>query len=168
MSDISTLKTPEVSKEASETPKGEMNLHRIYVKGSSFEAASMTTELLQATVQPKVEMQIAVNVYPKGNDVHEAVLTVVATAKHQDSLLWKVQVQQAGLYTLKGFSEEQLKLVLSGFCMTQIYPYVALNLNQAVTQGGFSTVYLQPLNFEQLIKEQQAKEQEKEAAQKQH
>jgi preprotein translocase subunit SecB len=156
---ISPLKATEAEK--AEVPKGEMTLHRIYTKGNSFEAAAMTLDLLQNTVQPKLELQIGVNFYKQGAELHEAVLTINATAKHQDALLWKVQLQQAGLYTLKGFNEEQLKAILIGFCMSQLYPYAALNLNQQVTQGGFSTVYLQPVNFEELLKQQLAKEKEK-------
>lgn len=160
----SSVEAPKEAK-VNEASKGELTLHRIYTKGSSFEAAPMTLELLQGNTQPKIDLQIGVNFYKKDADLHEAVLGLQVTAKHQDALLWKAQIQQAGLYTLKGFSEEQLKTVLVGFCMSQIYPYAALNLNQAVTQGGFATVYLQPLNFDQLMKEQ-AKAQQEQAEKK--
>jgi preprotein translocase subunit SecB len=134
-------------------PDTQLTVHRIFTKSSLFEAAALTPSLIQQAPQPAIDLQVNANAYPQG-EWHEAVLTLNVTAKFKDALLWRVQLQQAGLYTLQGFSEEQQKALLNGFCMSQLYPYACVLINQLVSQGGFAAVYLQPLNFEQLYQQQ--------------
>lgn len=127
----------------------QLKVHRLYTKGSLFEAAVLNSSLLEPPPEPVLDLQISANANPqKDKGLHEAVLTIQLTAKHQDNLLWRVQYQHAGLYTLEGFSEEAEKRVLQGFCMNQLYPYACAEVNRLVTQGGFLPVYLNPINFD--------------------
>ncbi len=132
----------------------QIRLHRIYTKSSLFEAASLTVALLENPPQPVISLQVFSNAYAQDKQIHEAVLSLNLSAKHNDSLLWRVQVQQAGLYSLEGFTEEQQKQVLNIFCMSQLYPYACVAISNQVTQGGFAPVYLSPINFEELYKQQ--------------
>jgi preprotein translocase subunit SecB len=61
------------------------------------------------------------------------------TAKLSDNLLWRIQLQQAGLYTLKSF-EEGIKRVLNGHCINQLFPYAAATVSAMAVQGGFPPV----------------------------
>ena len=144
------------TKESTQDGNSQLKLHRIFTKNSLFEAATLTPALLENPPQPTIDLQVYANAYVQDKSTHEAVLTLNITAKHNGALLWKVQLQQAGLYTLENFSEEQQKTVLNGFCMNQLYPYACAVVTQLVTQGGFLPVHLQPMNFEQLYREQQS------------
>jgi len=135
----------------------ELKVHRIYTKSSSFEAANVTAPEI-AIAQPVIDLQIHANVYPQSatENMHEVVLTLQVTAKHNGALLWQVQLQQAGRYALTGFTLENEKFVLNGFCMNQLYPYACAEVSHLVNQGGFGMVYLQPIDFVQKYKEQQS------------
>ncbi len=135
----------------------ELKVHRIYTKSSSFEAANVTAPEI-AIAQPVIDLQIHANVYPQSaaENMHEVVLTLQVTAKHNGALLWQVQLQQAGRYALSGFTPENEKFVLNGFCMNQLYPYACAEVSHLVNQGGFGMVYLQPIDFVQKYKEQQS------------
>jgi preprotein translocase subunit SecB len=128
----------------------QLKVHRLYTKASLFEVATSGRSLLEAPPEPILDLKITANSNPQAQEkeLHEAILTIEITAKHQDSLLWRVQYQHAGLYTLTGFTEEAEKRILQGFCMNQLYPYVCAEVNRLVTQGGFLPVYLNPINFE--------------------
>jgi preprotein translocase subunit SecB len=128
----------------------QMKVHRLYTKASLFEVATSGRSLLEAPPEPILDLKITANSNPQAQEkeLHEAILTIEITAKHQECLLWRVQYQHAGLYTLTGFTEEAQKRVLQGFCMNQLYPYVCAEVNRLVTQGGFLPVYLNPINFE--------------------
>jgi preprotein translocase subunit SecB len=130
-------------------------LHRILNKGSVFEAAPLTRALLENPLQPTIELKIGTQVASPESNFHEVVMDLQVTAKHNGSLVWRAQIQQAGFYTLEGFEEAQIKPILHGFCMNQIYPHASAVLTYLVTQGGFPAVYLTPLNFEQIYQEQQ-------------
>lgn len=139
---------------ANNPPKSELKLHRIYVKNCLFEAINLNVALIENPPQPTIDLQVSVNAFSREKNVHEAVLALQITAKHQDSLLWRAQLQQAGLYTLNDFSEEDEKRILNGFCMNQLYPYACEKINSLVVQGGFSPIYLNPMNFDALYQEQ--------------
>ncbi len=141
-------------------------VQRIYTKGSLFEAATLTSQLLKAMPNPIVDMQAHAGFSEREDHTYEAVLTLQLTGKHEGNLLWRIQLQQAGLYTLKGFDDVQLKMVLNGYCMNQLYPYACAAASNIVIQGGFSPIYLGPMNFEMLYQEQQ-KQEKKQAAEKQ-
>jgi preprotein translocase subunit SecB len=124
------------------------SVERIYTKSSVFESARWAPDLLHAKTTPVMEMQVQVNATHRGHDTHEAVLTLQVTAKLDGNLLWRAEIQQAGLYKLAGFTEEGRKRLLHGYCMDQLYPYAASSVSIMAMQGGFPGVYLSPINFE--------------------
>lgn len=157
----------DLSKAKSAAPENlQLKLHRIHLKNSLFEAATLTLSLIEHPPQPTVDLQVYANVYTQEKN-HEAVLTLQVTAKHQDSLLWRAQCQMAGLYTLLNFTEEQQKQTLNGFCMSQIYPYACAEVSRMVMQGGFPHVHLNPMDFGQLYQEQMKADQKNDLATKQ-
>jgi preprotein translocase subunit SecB len=146
--------------ETTPTTESSLAVQRIYTKGSLFEAVAFLPELLKTASHPVIDLQAQANFSERGEDAFEAVLTLQLTAKADGNLLWRIQLQQAGLYALKGFDEEQRKHILSGYCMNQLYPYAAATASSMVVQGGFPPAYLAPMNFEALYREQQKKEKE--------
>ena len=137
--------------------KPSFRLHRIYTKNSLFEAGSLTVPTLEAPLAPVLDLQVHADVLPQDSDVYEAVLTLNIVAKSDDKTLWSLKLQQAGLYSLLDFTEEQKQNVLNGFCMNQLYPYASVAVNHIVVQGGFAPIYLSPMNFEQLYQQQKTK-----------
>ncbi len=135
--------------------KSQLKLHRIYVKSSLFEASTLTPTLLENIPQPIINLRVFNKTHHQENNTYEVVLSLDLTAKHNDSLLWRVQLQQAALYTLDDFTEGQKDPVLNGFCPNQLYPYACVEVGHIVTQGGFAPVYLSPMNFEQVYLEKQ-------------
>jgi preprotein translocase subunit SecB len=134
------------------------SVERIYTKSSVFESARWTADLLHAKTTPVIEMQVQVHATSRGQDIHEAVLTVQVTAKLDGNLLWRAEIQQVGLYKLAGFTEEGRKRLLHGYCMDQLYPYAASSVSIMAMQGGFPGVYLSPMNFEATYLEQKKQE----------
>ncbi len=101
-----------------------------------------------------MQTQVNYQAREEENDLYEAVLHIQLVAKVSGNLLWRQQIQVAGLYTVKGFAEEQIKHILNGHCMNQLYPYACAALSAATTQAGFPAMYLTPLNFDALYREQ--------------
>ncbi len=130
-----------------------LSLHRIYIKNSSFESFSVNMASLKNAVQPMVEMQVFANVYAQENNTHQAVLGLKIEAKHNGDLMWRLNLETAGFYTLEGFNEEQQQDALNGYCMNQLYSHAAVIITQIITQGGFSVFYLQPMDFNRLYQD---------------
>jgi preprotein translocase subunit SecB len=141
---------PEAKKEDS----SRLTLQRIYTKGSSFESFGLNLSLLQNPVQPTLDLKIFSNNYPQENNLYQVILSLKIEAKHQAEVIWRIQLEQSGYYTLEGFSEEQQKDILNGFCLNQLYQYAGPIVNQMVTHAGFAPLYLQPMDFYQLYQQQ--------------
>lgn len=137
--------------------KSSFRLYRIYTKNSLFEAGTLTVSALEAPAVPTLDLQVHADTLPQDMGVYEAILTLNIVAKNDEKTLWSLKLQQAGLYSLLDFAEEQKQNVLNGFCMNQLYPYASVAVNHIVVQGGFAPIYLSPMNFEQLYQQQKVK-----------
>jgi preprotein translocase subunit SecB len=61
-----------------------------------------------------------------------------------------IEIQQAGIFTIKGFSDEQLGHILGAFCPNTLFPFAREALASLINKGGFPAVLLNPINFDAL------------------
>jgi preprotein translocase subunit SecB len=78
------------------------------------------------------------------------VLGVTLTCTIGDKTAYLAEVQQAGVFQLGGFSDQQLDAMLGTHCPTVLYPYARQAIGDLIQAGGFPPFLLQPLNFEAL------------------
>ena len=83
----------------------------------------------------------------------EVVLGVTLTCNANDKPLYLAEVQQAGLFNLRGFEAQTLDAMLGIQCPHVLYPYARQLVSDLVQAGGFPAFYLQPINFEGLYAE---------------
>ncbi len=55
-------------------------------------------------------------------DTYEVVLTVTVTVKVKETTAFLVEVKQAGIFSLQGFEQEQLRSLLGAFCPNILCP----------------------------------------------
>ncbi|OGO94573.1 MAG: protein-export chaperone SecB [Coxiella sp. RIFCSPHIGHO2_12_FULL_42_15] len=138
----------------------EFGIQRIYIKDISFESPKSPKVFLEQW-QPELEMDIGTKTEILGDDMHEVVLTVTVTVKMKKETIFLVEVQQAGIFSIKNFPSEQLRPMLGSFCPNILYPYAREAVTDAVMKGGFPQLYLAPVNFDALYhqhEQQQAAE----------
>src|SRR5207237_621283 len=83
-----------------------------------------------------------------GDTIFELHLTV--TIKLEEKVSFLVEAHQAGIFTLKGFPQEQLEHALGSACPNILYPYARETISDIVSRGGFPQLLLAPVNFEAL------------------
>jgi preprotein translocase subunit SecB len=135
------------------TQQPEFIIHRVYVKDLSLEAPH-SPQAFQEEWQPELNLQFSMNSTDIGDGNYEVVLQVNVTAKSKDKALFLVELKQAGLFTLKGFTEEQNHQVMSITCPTILFPYAREAVSDLVGRAGFPPLYLTPVNFEALYAQQ--------------
>lgn len=139
----------------------EFAVQRLYIKDLSLEVPNSPQIFLKAW-EPEINLDLATqsNVISEGDEpVHEVVLTVTVTVKLKEDVAFLVEVKQAGIFSLKGFPDEELKPMLGSYCPNLLYPYARAAITDAVVQGGFPQLYLTPVNFDALYQQHQAQEQ---------
>jgi preprotein translocase subunit SecB len=135
------------------TQQPEFIIQRVYVKDLSLETPH-SPQAFQEEWQPELNLQFTMNTTDIGADNHEVVLQITVTAKSKDKTLFLVEVKQAGLFTLKGFTQEQNQQVMSITCPTILFPYAREAVSDLVGRAGFPPLYLAPVNFEALYAQQ--------------
>jgi preprotein translocase subunit SecB len=93
-------------------------------------------------------MDIGTKTEVLAEDVHEVVLTVTATVRVKSEVAFLAQVQQAGIFAIKNFPEDQLRPMLGSFCPNILYPYLRANIADTITRAGFPPIHLNEINFE--------------------
>ena len=144
-------------------PQQQFVMQRIYNKDISFESPG-TPGVFRKQWQPKVNVDLNTKSNPMDEEGHhEVVLSVTLTAKVDDETAFLVEVQQAGIFLITGFTEEQMRRVLATAAPNILFPYARENIDSLVVKGGFPPVMLAPVNFDALF-EQALRQQAEQAA----
>jgi len=128
-------------------------LQRIYTKDLSFESPS-TPDVFKKQWQPKVNVDLNTKsnaIDENGN--FEVVLTITITAKIDEETAFLVEVQQAGIFLIKGFEGENLRRLLGTAAPNILFPYSRECIDNLVVKGGFPPVMLAPVNFDALYQQ---------------
>jgi preprotein translocase subunit SecB len=131
-------------------------VQRIYTKDISFEAPN-SPRLFHEDWKPEINVGLGSEVNDLGNGNVELVLRVNVEAKHEDKTVFLVEVQQGGLFLVNGFEKEDMEKLMNVAAPNVLFPYLRETVSDLVTRGSFPQFVLQPVNFEALYAQQQAK-----------
>ncbi len=146
----------------------EFALQRIYTKDISFETPN-SPEIFQVDWQPQTNLNVNTHVNRLADDVFEVVLTVTVTTKVAEKTVYLAEVQQAGIFGMRGFPEQEMGPMLGAFCPNLLFPYAREVISDLVTKGSFPQMLLQPVNFDALYAQhQQQLAEQQEGEQKPH
>ncbi len=136
------------------------SVNSIYVKDISFEAPG-TPHIFNEEWQPKLDfdLQMGSKLLAESEGIHEVVLHLTVTVKLKDDKpAFVIDVKQAGVFTVLGFTPEILKQILSTACPTVLFPYAREAVANLVQRGGFPQLILPPINFEAMYAQHLSKE----------
>jgi preprotein translocase subunit SecB len=130
----------------------EFSIQRIYVKDISFEAPNIQ-EIFQVEWEPQIDLNLDMDSKKISDDIYETLLHITVTVKLKDKLAFLVETKQAGIFTIKGFTEEQLDHTLNSYCPNVLFPYARELISETITRGSFPPLYIAPINFDALYQE---------------
>lgn len=127
-------------------------LQRLYIKDLSFEAP-MGASVFTGQWKPQIKVDLNTRNDKLGDDLFEVVLSITVTATTEDNTAFLIEVQQAGLFLIKGVDGEQLRQVLAIMCPNILFPYARETIDSLAVRGSFPALMLQPVNFEALYRQ---------------
>lgn len=133
----------------------ELFLRKIYIKDLSFESPHSPGIFGTDDPQPQTELNLKSSNREISSDTQEVVLTITVEAKVNDKTLFLVELQQAGIFQISGYSTQEQRALLGSFCPGTLYPYAREAVSDVVTKGGFPQMLLQPINFDALYAQAQ-------------
>ncbi len=133
----------------------QFGIQRIYVKDSSFEAPG-APEIFRKEWKPEINLNMNTNAKKLEEGVYEVTLMLTVTAKIGEDTGFIAEVQQAGIFQVSNFPEQQTQHMLGAYAPNILFPYARTVIDQLVSQGSFPPVLLAPVNFDALFQQAQA------------
>lgn len=128
----------------------QLAIQKIYVKDFSFESPHTPQVFTKTDWSPKTDLNLRSSHTAGSEGNHEVVLTVAVEAKEGDQTLFLVELHQAGLFHISGYSDEEFKALVGSFCPNILFPYAREAIASIISKGGFPEFVLQPINFDAL------------------
>ena len=149
------------------TPQKQIAIQKIYVKDFSFESPHTPAVFSRKDWSPKTNLNLRSSHTTGSDNNHEVILTITIEAKEGDQTFFLVELQQAGLFHIEGYGEDEFKAIVGSYCPNILFPYARESVANIVSKGGFPEFLLQPINFDALyaqgMAQAQAKSQEQPA-----
>ncbi|OUR65657.1 protein-export chaperone SecB [Methylophaga sp. 42_25_T18] len=128
-------------------------IQKIYTKDVSFESPN-SPDIFREEWKPKLDLQLGNEYRRIDEDNHEIILSVTVTAKVGDKTAFLVEVKQAGIFSLTGYSDEEMGPLIGSYCPNTLFPFVREVVSDVVTKGGFPQLVLSPVNFDAMYMHQ--------------
>jgi preprotein translocase subunit SecB len=131
-----------------QSAEAQFALQRIYIKDFSFESPKSPDSFRQQW-KPQVNLELNTTNNNLGEDNYEVLLSLTVTTKNErEETIYLVEIQQAGVFLLKGMVGDVLGQTLGSFCPNVLFPYAREAIDSIVTKGSFPPLMLAPVNFE--------------------
>jgi preprotein translocase subunit SecB len=137
---------------AQEAPQQQFVMQRIYVKDMSFESPASPAVFMKEW-KPAMNVDLNTKSALVSGDDYEVVLSLTITAKVADETAYLIEVQQAGIFHIKGIEGEDLRRILATVCPNMLFPYARETIDGMVTKGTFPALMLAPVNFDALFQQ---------------
>ncbi len=126
-----------------------------YVKDLSFENPRAPQSLLQTQNQPEVQIGVDVKAQTVAPGLYEVQLTINADAKSGADRVFLVELVYCGIVTVQNVPEANLGQILLVETPRILYPFARAIVATATREGGFMPLLLRPIDFADLLRQQQ-------------
>jgi preprotein translocase subunit SecB len=124
-----------------------------YIKDLSFENPNAPA-VYQNPTPPAIDVQFNIGAAQVGEEVHEVVLKIDVRAETDGQVAFIVDLSYAGLFGLRNIPAEHVQPFLLGEAPRLLFPFARRVLSDAVRDGGFPPLLLEPIDFAQLYLQQ--------------
>ncbi len=124
-----------------------------YVKDLSFENPN-APGIYQSQSMPRVDVQFNIGATQIADDVHEVVLKIDVRSETDEGVAFVVDLSFAGLFGLRNIPQEHIQPFLLGEAPRLLFPFARRVLADAVRDGGFQPLMLEPIDFNALYMQQ--------------
>lgn len=147
------------AQQAGEEVKTQFGLQRIYIKDLSFEAPGAPA-IFKTEWQPDVNMELNNKSSAVEEGFYEVVLSITLTVKNAGQTAYLIELQQAGLFLVRGMEPNQLPHLLGSYCPGILFPFAREAISDVIGKGSFPQMLLAPVNFDALFAEAVKRNQE--------
>ncbi len=146
---------------AKATPAGEPSVKVLgqYIKDLSFENPNAPQSFQQdPNKQPTLDVSLNVGVRVLGDNLHEVTLNIENKLAGPAGVLFQLQLAYAGAFQIENVPPDIKQQILHIQCPTLLFPFARRLVADLTRDGGFPSLYLDPVDFGQLYMQEMAKQ----------
>lgn len=127
-----------------------MVLAKVYLKDASLEAPNSPEIFTTAeTSPPKAGLNFKVESQALPDDAYDINLTLTVTAKNDTKTLFLVEVQQAGIFLIRGVDDaDEMDRILNVRCPNVLFPYAREAVDNLIVKAGFPPMMIAAIDFQ--------------------
>jgi preprotein translocase subunit SecB len=126
-----------------------------YVKDLSFENPNAPAVYQQQNA-PAIDVQFNIASGQVGEDVYEVILKIEVKATIDDQAAFLVDLAYAGLFAIRNVPAEQMEPFMLGEAPRLLFPFARRVVSDAIRDGGFPPLMLEPIDFHTIYLQQRA------------
>jgi preprotein translocase subunit SecB len=124
-----------------------------YTKDLSFENPNAPQSLQQGRAAPAIEIQVNVNGRKLADLDYEVELVIEAKATDGESVLFNLELNYAGVFRIANVPEQNLHPLVLIECPRLLFPFARALVADAVRNGGFPPLMIDPVDFSALYRQ---------------
>jgi preprotein translocase subunit SecB len=143
--------------------QSQLNVLGQYIKDFSFENPNAPRSLAPTESQPAINIQINVAVQQLAATDYEVTLKLEGKADNAGTVLFAFDLTFAGVFRVQNVPAEMLQPLIMIECPRLLFPFAREIVANAVRNGGFPPLLLDPVDFVALYQQRAAQEQSPQA-----
>ena len=136
----------------------QLNVLAQFVKDFSFENPNAPRSLAPQEQGPEINIQVNVNAQQLTDGEFEVALVLEGSAKTATMTLFSFELNFAGLFRIRNIPEQELHPVVMIECPRLLFPFARQIIGDAVRNGGFPPLYIDPIDFVALYRQRLAEQ----------
>ena len=144
---------------AAGAPPPQLIVNAQYIKDLSFENPRAPQSLMQQRSAPEVAIEVDVKARNLAPEVYEVLLTISGNARVEGEPVFIVQLTYAGMVTVRNAGQEIMPALLLIETPRLLFPFARGVVANATRDGGFPPLLINPIDFSELLRREQAKAQ---------
>ena len=125
----------------------QLNVVVQFVKDLSFENPNAPQSLAPQQSAPNIAIQVNVNAQKISDTDYQVSLVLEGTAGEGAGTLFKFELDYGGIFRLQNIPEQDLQPIVLIECPRLLFPFARQIIADAVRNGGFPPLYIDPIDF---------------------
>ena len=138
----------------------QLNVLAQYIKDFSFENPNAPRSLGPQEQGPNINIQVNVNAKQVTETEFEVNLVMEGSAQNPTTTLFKFELDFAGIFRLQNIPPAELQPVVMIECPRLLFPFARQIIADAVRNGGFPPLFIDPIDFVSLYRQRLAEVQQ--------
>ena len=132
----------------------QLNVLVQYMRDFSFENPRAPGSLAEQDESPNISIQVNVNAEKHSDTEFEVSLHIEGSAGEADKTLFRFELDYGGVFSLQNIPEDDLQPIVLIECPRLLFPFARQIISDAVRNGGFPPLYIDPIDFVALYQQQ--------------